>query len=83
MKKYSEVFVIFVLLHACSFGMECVYQRMCYPISFGGFFYSMFTHSSLVCLKLREFSTLFDNLFAKGILAIVAQVIKDKSCQLK
>lgn len=78
-----KAIVVFLFLHVCSFVMECVYQRMCYPIGFTGFFYSMFTHSSVVCTRLREFSSVFDNLFVKGVLAIIAQVIKDKSCSLK
>lgn len=75
-----KVLIVFVLLHVCSFVLEGVYQRMCYPIGFWGFFSSMFTHSSELCTKLREFSSIFDSLFVKGILAIIAQVIKDKSC---
>jgi hypothetical protein len=78
-----KVFIIFSLLHVCSFVMEWVYQRMCYPTHFWGFFTSMFTHSSLMCTNLREFSAIFDNLFLKGVIAIIAQVIKDKSCSLK
>lgn len=78
-----NVFIIFLFFHVCSFMMEFVYQRMCYPTSFVGFFTSPFTQSSLICTKIREYSTLFDDLFVKGVLAIIVQVIKDKSFTIK
>ena len=68
----------FMLFHLCSYILEFIYQRWCFPMTFGGFFMSMFTSSSLVCTKMREFSILFDNMFVSGVLAIVTQIIKDK-----
>lgn len=55
--------VVLFCARLLSFVLEWVYQRWCYPISFSGFFTSLFTQSSVMCTTLREVSGRLESMF--------------------
>lgn len=55
--------LVLFFVHFGSFMFEYMYQRWCYPLSFKGFFMSLFTRSSTMCTTLRDVSMRMDNVF--------------------
>ena len=62
MKKVVLIVIVYLLSHTGAFCLEYIYQRWCYPMTFGGFIVSIFTSGSPMCKSLRTWTTILDTI---------------------